>query len=439
MWQQKDYASRDELQALQLSRLIETVEYAYKKVPFYRKKLEAAGVRPGDIKDLEDIQLLPFTTKEDMRNNYPYGLFAVPMKDVVRIHASSGTTGRPVVMGYTQKDLENWREQVARVCYMAGVRDEDIVQISFGYGLFTGGFGLHYGVEKLGATVVPFSSGNTERQLMLMQDFKTNVLVSTPSFALYMAEAAEDMGFSPKDFGLRLGLFGGEPCPDNLRHAIESRWGLKATLNYGLTEIVGPGVSGECDALEGMHICEDHFYPEIIDPYTLHPLPPGHEGEMVFTTLSKEGVPVIRYRTRDITSIIPQPCPCGRSIRRMSYITGRTDDMLIVKGVNVFPSQVEDVLAQVEEVSPHYILLVHREKDYIKDLEVHVELTEEGFTDRFSDLEKIEAKISGRLKAVLSVTLKVRLMEPKSLERTTGKAQRIVEIVKNNSAPTSRI
>ncbi len=427
MWQQKDFISRDELQNLQLSRLQETVRYAYEKVPFYRKKLQEAGVHPGEIKTLDDLQALPFTTKEEMRDNYPYGLFAVPMKEVVRIHASSGTTGRPVVMGYTPKDLENWKEQVARICLMAGVCEEDIVQISFGYGLFTGGFGLHYGVEKLGATVVPFSSGNTERQLMLMQDFQTNVLVSTPSFALYMAEAALEMGLNPRDFGLRLGLFGGEPCPDNLRQAIEDRWGLKATINYGLTEIVGPGVSGECEAVQGMHICEDHFFPEIIDPETRRPLPPGEEGEMVFTTLSKEGVPVIRYRTRDITSLLPEACACGRTMRRMSYITGRTDDMLIVKGVNVFPSQVEEVLAQVEEVSPYYVLVVHREKDYIKDVEVQVELTDEGFTDSFRELQNIEEKISSRLKAVLSVTLRVRLMEPKSLERTTGKAQRIVE------------
>ncbi len=427
MWQQKDSISRDELQTLQLSRLQETVRYAYEKVPFYRKKLQEAGMHPGEFKTLDDLQALPFTTKEEMRDNYPYGLFAVPMKEVVRIHASSGTTGRPVVMGYTRKDLDNWKEQVARICLMAGVCDEDIVQISFGYGLFTGGFGLHYGVEKLGATVVPFSSGNTERQLMLMQDFQTNVLVSTPSFALYMAEAALEMGLNPRDFGLRLGLFGGEPCPDNLRQAIEDRWGLKATLNYGLTEIVGPGVSGECEAVQGMHICEDHFFPEIIHPETRHPLPPGEAGEMVFTTLSKEGVPVIRYRTRDITSLLPAACSCGRTTRRMGYITGRTDDMLIVKGVNVFPSQVEEVLAQVEEVSPYYVLVVHREKDYIKDVEVQVELTDEGFTDSFRELQKIEEKISSRLKAVLSVTLRVRLMEPKSLERTTGKAQRIVE------------
>ncbi len=427
MWQQKDFISRNELQTQQLSRLRDTVHHAYTNVPFYRKKLDESGVHPRDIKSLDDIRALPFTTKEDMRSNYPYGLFAVPMKEVLRIHASSGTTGRPVVMGYTRKDLENWMEQVGRICLMAGMHENDIVQISFGYGLFTGGFGLHGGVEKLGATVVPFSSGNTERQLMLMQDFQTNVLVSTPSFALYMAEAAQEMGFSPRSFGLRLGLFGGEPCPDNLRRAIEDRWGLKATLNYGLTEIVGPGVSGECEVVQGMHICEDHFYPEIIDPDSLQPLPPGEEGEMVFTTLSKEGVPVIRYRTRDITSIIPETCPCGRTTRRMSYITGRTDDMLIVKGVNVFPSQVEEVLAQVEEVSPYYVLVVHREKDYIKDVEVQVELTEEGFTDSFRELQKIEEKISSRLKAVLSVTLRVRLMEPKSLERTTGKAQRIVE------------
>lgn len=423
----RDFVSREELEKLQLSRLQETVAYAYAKVPFYRHRLQEHGIRPEDIKTLEDITRLPFTTKDDLRNNYPYGLFAVPMKKIVRIHASSGTTGRPVVMGYTRKDLTNWSEQVARICLMAGVKPEDIVQISFGYGLFTGGFGLHYGLEKLGATVVPFSSGNTERQLMLMQDFRTTVLVSTPSFALYMAEVAEDLGLSPRNYGLRLGLFGGEPCSEAMREEIERKWGLKATLNYGLTEIVGPGVSGECGERTGMHICEDHFYPEVINPESGNPLPPGEEGELVFTTLSKEGVPVIRYRTRDITSLIPGKCPCGRTTVRMNYITGRTDDMLIVKGVNVFPSQIEEVLSRVKEVSPYYRLVVHREKGYIKDVEVQVELTEESFTDSYRQLEMIEEKISNRLKTALSVTLKVRLMEPRSLERTTGKAKRVFE------------
>lgn len=427
MWTKNDFTSREELGQLQLKRLQETLRYTYDNVPFYRQKMLNHGITPNDIVSLEDITRLPFTTKDDMRNNYPYGLFAAPMENIIRLHASTGTTGRPVVMGYTRQDLENWSEQVARICMMAGVTTGDIVQISFGYGLFTGGFGLHYGLEKLGATVVPFSSGNTERQLMLMKDFQTTVLVSTPSFAIYMGDVAESMGIDPASYGLRLGLFGGEPCSDLMRQEIEKKWGIKATLNYGLTEIVGPGVSGECSNGPGMHICEDHFYPEVIDPQTGHPLPAGEEGEIVFTSLTKEGVPVLRYRTRDITSFLPENCPCGRTTRRMNYITGRTDDMLIVKGVNVFPSQVEEILAQVQEVSPHYRLLVQKEKDYIKDMEVHVELTPEGFTDSFPEVQKIEEKISSRLKAVLSLNLKVRLMEPKSLERTTGKAQRIVE------------
>lgn len=427
MWEKKDFMPGEELQRLQLSRLKKSVNYAFENVPFYRKRLQESGVKPEHIQTLDDITLLPFTTKEDMRQNYPYGLFAVPMTEIVRLHASSGTTGRPVVMGYTRKDLDDWSEQVARICLMAGVIKDDIAQISFGYGLFTGGFGLHYGLEKVGATIVPFSSGNTERQLMLMRDFGTTVLVSTPSFALYMAEVAEDRGEDPAGYGLRLGLFGGEPCSESMREEIEKKWGLKATLNYGLTEIVGPGVSGECRGSAGMHICEDHFYPEIIDPLSGEPLPPGQEGEIVFTTLSKEGVPVLRYRTGDITSFLTEPCPCGRTVLRMNYITGRTDDMLIVKGVNIFPSQVEDVLSGVSEVSPYYQLVVHREKDYIKDLEVQVELTGESFTDSFRELEKIEQKISNVLKAALSITLKVRLMEPRSLERTTGKAKRIIE------------
>ncbi len=427
MWKGLDCISRDNLGQIQGIRLRETVKYAYENVPFYRHKMGEAGIVPEDIATLEDIIKLPFTTKEDMRSNYPYGMFAASMEEIIRLHASTGTTGRPVVMGYTRRDLENWSEQVARICMMAGVKTSDIVQISFGYGLFTGGFGLHYGLEKLGATVVPFSSGNTERQLTLMRDFQTNVLVSTPSFALYMAEVAETLGLEPAGYGLRLGLFGGEPCSDLMRQEIEKKWGMKATLNYGLTEIVGPGVSGECECRSGMHICEDHFFPEIIDPESGQKLPPGEEGEIVFTSLTKEGVPVLRYRTRDITALLPEECPCGRTTQRMDYITGRTDDMLIVRGVNVFPSQVEEILGQVKEVSSHYRLVVHREKDYIKDMEVHVELTPEGFTDSFPEIQKIEDKITSRLKTVLSLNLKVRLMEPKSLERSTGKAQRIVE------------
>jgi len=424
---QNDFFSTDEFSARQKSGLQQAINHAFNNSPFYRRVFDQAGLEPADIKSPADFSRVPFTTKNDLREAYPYGMAAVPLDKILRIHASSGTTGKPIVAGYTKGDLETWAIGVARICEMAGVSEKDIAQISFGYGLFTGGFGLHYGLERLGATVVPFSSGNTERQLALMQDFKTNVLVSTPSFAIYMAETARELGYNPRDFGLRVGLFGGEPCSDALRKDIEAQWGLKATVNYGLTEVVGPGISGECLETAGMHILEDLYYPEVIDPDTGELLPEGEKGELVLTPMFKEGFPVLRYRTGDITRLIPEVCPCGRTTRRMDYITGRSDDMIIIKGVNIFPSQVEEVLAGFSEVSPHYRLVLKKEKGFIKDLEIQIELTQEGFTDSYKELEALDGRIRQRLRSTLSLAPKVKLMEPKSLERTTGKAKRIVE------------
>jgi len=347
---QSDFLTTEERLARQKSGLLQSVAHAYQNSPFYRRLFDRAELKPGHIRELSDFLLVPFTGKEDLREAYPYGMAAVPLDKILRIHASSGTTGKPIVAGYTRRDLEDWSDAVARICAMAGVRPDDIAQISFGYGLFTGGFGLHYGLEKLGATVVPFSSGNTERQLSLMKDFQTTVLVSTPSFAVYMAEMSRDMGYNPREFGLRLGLLGGEPCSEAMRDDIENQWGLKATINYGLTEVVGPGISGECEERSGMHILEDVYYPEVIEPQSGEVLPDGETGELVLTPLNKEGFPVLRYRTGDITRIIPEPCPCGRTTRRMDYITGRSDDMIIIKGVNIFPSQIEEVLADFREV-----------------------------------------------------------------------------------------
>ena len=424
---QKEYLSEKELVTEQNGGLQAVVKHASENSPFYQKQFARAGLKVEDINNREDFTRVPFTTKKDLREAYPYGMAAVPLEKILRVHASSGTTGKPVVMGYTRYDLERWSEGVARLCAMAGVTPADIAQISFGYGLFTGGFGLHYGLEKLGATVVPFSSGNTERQLSLMQDFKTSILVSTPSFAIYMAETARELGYEPRDFGLKTGLFGGEPCSDAMREDIENQWGLKATLNYGLTEVVGPGISGECLETRGMHILEDLYYPEIIDPESREVLPDGETGELVLTPLFKEGFPVLRYRTGDITRLIAEPRPCGRTNRRMDYITGRSDDMIIIKGVNIFPSQVEEVLSGFREVSPHYRLVLQKKKGSIKDLEVQVELSGEGFTDSFKELEALENRIKQSLRTTLSLAPKVKLMEPKSLERTTGKAKRIIE------------
>ncbi|NLJ84069.1 MAG: phenylacetate--CoA ligase [Halanaerobiaceae bacterium] len=419
--------SRKEMEELQLANLKRVVEHAYNCVPFYRKKFDEIGLKPEHIQTLRDIEKIPYTTKEDLRENYPFRLFACPMKKIIRLHASSGTTGKPVVVGYTRRDLENWTECVARIIVAAGGRDDDLAQIVFGYGLFTGGFGLHYGLERVGITVLPMSSGNSERQLMMMQDFGSTIVVGTPSYVLYLSEVAEEMGLKKEDFRLRLGLFGGEGHTVSMRAELEERWGILATENYGLTEITGPGVAGECIYQEGMHINEDHFYPEIIDPDTGQTREYGEEGELVLTTLTKEGIPMLRYRTRDITVLTQEPCKCGRTNARMAKVRGRTDDMLIIKGVNVFPSQIEDILVGMEGVGPHYQIVV-RKKGYIDDVEVMVEFVDQTLVDNFRALKLLEEKVRNRLRSVLQIDVRVKLVEPKTLERFTGKARRVIDL-----------
>jgi len=419
--------SRKEMESLQLERLKDVVKRCYKNVPFYRKRFDDIGLKPEHIQALKDIKKIPFTTKNDLRDNYPYSLFAVPMKNIVRIHASSGTTGKPIVVGYTRKDVENWSEQIARLVVAAGGNDEDIAQVVFGYGLFTGGFGLHYGLEKVGITVVPASSGNSERQIMLMKDFGTTIIVGTPSYSLYLSEVAEDMGIKKGDLRLRLGLFGGEGHTPEMRVEIENRWGILATENYGLSEIVGPGVSGECFCQCGMHINEDHFYPEIIESETGNALEYGEKGELVLTTLTKEGIPMLRYRTKDITLLNPEPCKCGRTNVRMNKVLGRTDDMLIIRGVNVFPSQIESVLVGMEHIGPHYQIVVAK-KGFMDDIEVLVELIDGSVLEKFSELEKLEHNIRHKLQTVLQIDAKVKLVEPKTIERSMGKAKRVIDM-----------
>ena len=419
--------SRGALEKLQLERLKETVARVYDRVPFYRQKMDCEGVRPSDIRSLKDVSKLPFTVKDDMRAAYPFGLFAVPLRDVVRIHSSSGTTGKPTVVGYTRRDLDTWADLCARFICAAGVGPDDVVQIAFSYGLFTGGFGLHYGMERVGASVVPASAGNTQRQLMLMQDFGTTTLVCTPSYALYLGEQVREMGIRDR-LKLRWGLFGGEPWTDQMRCEIEQKLGLSATDNYGLSEVIGPGVSGECEEFkDGMHISEDHFLVEVIDPDTLEPLPYGEQGELVITTLTKEALPVIRYRTRDITWLNPEPCGCGRTTTRMHKVQGRTDDMLIVRGVNVFPSQVESVLLEIEGTEPHYLLVLHRE-GLMDVLEVQVEVSSHIFTDDLRELRRLEERIKQRLESVLGLSIRLKLVEPKTIARSEGKAQRVVDL-----------
>ncbi|MEW6541198.1 MAG: phenylacetate--CoA ligase [Bacillota bacterium] len=426
IWDRMETLSRDDMKRLQLDRLQSVVRRVCRKVPFYRNRLREMGFRPTGVKSLSDLPKLPFTEKDDLRDNYPYGLFAVPLEKMVRIHASSGTTGRPTVVGYTRKDLGTWSELVARVVVQAGVKPRDVVQICFSYGLFTGGFGLHYGLERVGATVVPASAGNTRRQLRLMQDFNTTALVSTPTYALYIAEVARENGLDPIRLGLRLGLFGSEPWSEGLRQELQTAWGFAATDNYGMSELIGPGVSGECRLQDGLHISEDHFLPEIIDPETGETLPPGVQGELVITTLTKEGLPLLRYRTRDLTTLDYTPCPCGRTTVRMRRVFGRTDDMLIIRGVNVFPSQVEEILMDTAGVGPHYQIIVDR-KGYLDEMEVRVELAADYFTGAFRDLETLERNIKERLQSTLNITPKVKLVEYRSLERTEGKTKRVID------------
>ncbi|HHY04699.1 MAG TPA: phenylacetate--CoA ligase [Thermoanaerobacterales bacterium] len=423
-------ASRKAIEQIQLERLKATVSRVYEKVPYYRNVLDSIGVKPEDIRTLDDIRRLPFTTKDVLRDNYPFGLFAVPKSELLRLHASSGTTGKPTVVGYTRRDLETWSQLVARVVTQAGLTHADMAQVAFGYGLFTGAFGLHYGLEKVGVSVVPASVGNTERQIMLLQDFGSTALISTPSYALYMTEVAEKMGIDPKKLNLKYGLFGSEACTHEMRQELEERWGILVTDNYGLSEVMGPGVSGECEFQNGMHIAEDHFIVEIIDPETGEPKDFGEEGEVVITTLTKEALPIIRYRTRDISAINPEPCRCGRTSVRMRKISGRTDDMLIIRGVNVFPSQIESVLVQSEGLTPNYMLVVTK-NGYMDELEVQVEVTQEIFTDRFKELAALEEHIAHRLNTVLGITAKVQLVAPNSLERFEGKAKRIKDLRKH--------
>ncbi|MGL4491761.1 MAG: phenylacetate--CoA ligase family protein, partial [Tannerellaceae bacterium] len=393
---------REELKKLQTIRLKAIVKHAYHNTPFYRKKMQEMGVTPDDIETLEDITKLPFTTKQDLRDNYPFGLMAVPMSEIVRLHASSGTTGKPIVVGYTRKDLNIWSEVVARCLAAYGVTKHDSIQVSYGYGLFTGGLGLHNGVEYLGGTVIPMSSGNTQKQIQLMRDFGAKALACTPSYALYLAEAIKDSGIPREEFDLKIGIFGAEPWTENMRKEIEETMGIKAYDIYGLTEIIGPGVGCECQSQNGTHLWEDHFYPEIIDPETLEPMADGAIGELVFTTLTKEGMPMIRYRTRDLTSLNYDVCDCGRTAVRMNKILGRSDDMLIIRGVNVFPSQVESVILELEEFEPHYLLIVDRVNN-TDTFEVQVEVREQYFSDEMSKMIALKKKISHRLQTVLGI------------------------------------
>ncbi len=420
--------SRGELEALQLAKLKKMVDYCYNNVAFYHERLSAAGVTGDKIKTLSDIQYIPLTTKDDVRDHYPFGLLAQPMKKIVRIHASSGTTGKPTVGAYTREDLETWADMVARVAVAGGVTEEDVIQISFGYGLFTGALGLHYGLERVGATVIPASSGNTAKQLLMYRDFGVTGIVATPSYALYLGEMMrEEPGYSRDAYRLRLGLLGSEGCTPEMRDQIEKNMGIFVTDNYGMTELTGPGVSGECELRCGMHFAEDHFLPEIIDASTLEQKAPGEAGELVVTTLSRMGMPMLRYRTKDITRINYEPCACGRTHARMEKVMGRTDDMLIIKGVNVFPSQIESVLVGMEHVGPHYQLVV-RKKNFMDNLEVKVELTGGELLESYGELETLQRKIHDCLKSVLGLETKVTLVEPKSLERFQGKAKRVLDL-----------
>lgn len=416
----------EELRELQLERLKATVERVFYNVPHYRRAFQEKGLEPSDIKSLDDLSKLPFTTKDDLRENYPFGMFAVPMSEVVRLHSSSGTTGKPTVVGYTRRDIEVWAELMARALVCGGATRNDIIHNAYGYGLFTGGLGVHYGAERLGASVIPISGGNTRRQVMIMKDFGSTVLTCTPSYALHIAEVMEEMGVSPEELKLRCGIFGAEPWSENMRKEIERRLKISAIDIYGLSEVIGPGVAIECQEKNGLHIFGDHFLAEVIDPATGEVLPPGQMGELVLTSLTKEAFPVIRYRTRDITAILPGECPCGRTGVRIARITGRTDDMLIIRGVNVFPSQVESVLLQIGGTEPHYQLIVDREGS-LDTLEVQVEVSESLFSDKVRGLEELERKLRLELESTLGINVKVTLVEPKTIARSEGKAKRVID------------
>ncbi len=432
IWAKEEALPRKEMEAIQLARLQETLTRIYDKVPAYRAKMDEAGIQCEDIRSLEDLRRLPFTNKQDLRDNYPFGLFTVPKKELVRIHASSGTTGKPTVVGYTKKDMAVWTECVSRIAAMGGATEEDVAQICFGYGMFTGALGLHYGLENMGASVCPTSSGNTQKQIMYMQDFGTTLLVATPSYALHIGEVARQMGLDPaKDLSVRIGLFGGEGMTEPMREEMYRLWhkDMKVTQNYGMSELIGPGVSGECLELNGMHINEDHFIPEIIDSVTGEVLPPGEKGELVITCITKEALPLIRYRTKDITRLMYEPCKCGRTTVRMENLSGRADDMLIIRGVNVFPSQIEEVLLKVPEIGAHYEIIVDR-RNHLDTMEIKVELADESLLDSYASLGELERRIKGNLRVVLGVDAVIKLVAPRSLQRFEGKAKRVTDLRK---------
>lgn len=427
IWDERsECMSRDEMRELQGRRLRHTVERVYHNVPFYRKKMHELGLEPGDIQGIEDLSKLPFTTKQDLRDNYPFSLAAIPMSQIVRLHASSGTTGKPVVVGYSRKDLRTWSEVIARALYSYGVDNHDFVQIAYGYGLFTGGMGLHYGAEKVGAAVIPISGGNTKKQIQIMKDFGSSVLACTPSYALYIAETMQEMGIKREDLKLRVGIFGAEPWTENMRKEIEESLNIKAMDIYGLSEVIGPGVAYDCEMKNGLHINEDHFVPEIINPETCEVLPYGSKGELVFTTITKEGMPLLRYRTRDLTVLKDGECECGRTLVRMEKILGRSDDMIIIRGVNVFPSQIESVLLEMGETKPHYMLFVDRVNN-LDILEVWVEVDEVFFSDQIRKLESLTKKIKHNIESTLGIGIKLKLVEPKTIERSEGKAKRLID------------
>ena len=428
IWSKEETLSRKEIEEIQLSRLQETVSRVYEKVAPYRKKMNDIGLKPEHIKSLKDLSKLPFVVKQDLRDNYPFGYFSVPKEDLIRIHASSGTTGKPTVVGYTKNDLEMWTECVTRIACMGGATEKDVAQICFGYGMFTGALGLHYGLEKLGAVIVPSSTGNSEKQIMYMKDFGTTLLVATPSYALRLAEVANEIGVDPKkDLKVKIGLVGSELLTDAMRDEMHKYWGddMLVTSNYGMSELIGPGVSGECEMLDGMHINEDFFIPEIIDPQTGEVLPEGEQGELVITCIKKEGIPLIRYRTKDITRLNYQPCKCGRTFCRMDNLSGRSDDMLKIRGVNVFPSQIEEVILNVNELGPHYEIIVERE-GYSDKLSIRVEL--KNSTDSYSELERIKNTVKNRLRVVLGLDAKILLESPNTLQRFEGKAKRVKDL-----------
>ncbi|HHU25091.1 MAG TPA: phenylacetate--CoA ligase [Bacteroidales bacterium] len=424
---ERECADREEMRRLQSKQLAAMIERVYNNVPFYRNRLKEMGIEPGDIRDVDQLKALPFTTKDDLRENYPFGLFAVPQTDVVRIHASSGTTGKPTVVGYTPRDIETWAEVVARGLVMAGVNEDDTIQVSYGYGPFTGGLGIHYGAEKVGATVIPISSGNTRKQLQFMTDFNATALACTPSYAAHLGESILKEGIAPEKVKLRTGVFGAEPWSNELRRQIEGLLHITAYDIYGLSEVMGPGVSMECECQQGNHIFEDHFIPEVVDPETLEVLPDGEIGELVFTTVTKEAMPLLRYRTRDLTRLCREKCDCGRTLTRMEKCLGRTDDMLIIRGVNVFPSQVEAVLMTMSETSPHYQLVIRRENN-LDTLEVKVEIDEKNWSDSIRVLEGIRKRIEANIKSMLGITAIIKLVEPNSIQRSEGKAQRIIDL-----------